>query len=72
MSIFWTWGQECPRAEETACKHLTITGFIHVGFFFYFPSLTHMIIKMKELDADSLTVKHDFLHEQERFDLSFL
>lgn len=39
---------------------------------FYFPSLTHMIIKMEELDADSLTVKHDFLHEQERFDLSFL
>lgn len=72
MSIFGTWEQGCPRAGENVSKHLTWTGFIQVVFFFSFPSLTHTIIKMKELHADSLTVKHNFLHEQERFDFPFL
>lgn len=65
MSIFWTGGQECHRAGENVSQHLT--GFIQVGLFL-FPSLTHMIIKMKEVNIDSLI----FLCDQEKFALPFL
>lgn len=53
MSIFWAWGQ--------VSKHLTLTGFIQVGL--VFPPPSHMIIKMKELNADSLPVQHNFLQD---------